>query len=160
MVLASLFVVFIAVTVVMVLLHHSPTATPGRASTEAVISPDAARLQTATQTIDFDTNTARLTLHTISGIPTPPQVAALITPYISSLQHYQTVLSRSAVPAAARAAAANVRTLVSQDAGFLGTIDGLAPIRLGSYLEEFSTTSTQFQKDLGTLERALRARTS
>ena len=159
-VLASLFVVFIAVTVVMVLLHHSTKATARTASTTAVISPDSARLQTATQAIDVDTNTARLTLHTLSGIPTPPQVAAQLTPYISSLRHYQTVLSGAEVPAAARRAAATVRTLVSRDARFLGTIQGLAPLRLGSYLEEFGTTSTQFQKDLGTLERALGAPTS
>ncbi len=141
----------------MVLLHHSTKATPGSASTVADVSPDSARLQTATQAMDVDTNTARLTLHTVSGIPTPPQVAALITPYISSLRHYQTVISGAQVPTAARGAAADVRTLVSRDVRFLGTIYGLAPLSLGSYLEEFSTTSAQFQKDLGTLERALGA---
>ena len=157
---ASLVVVFIAVTAVMILLHHSTKATGGSASTVAVVSPDSARLQTATRAIDVDTNTARLTLHTLSGIPTPPQVAALITPYISSLRHYQAVLSGTQVPTAARGAAANVRTMVARDARFLGTIHGLAPLSLGSYLEELGTTSTQFQKDLGTLERALGAPTS
>ena len=156
-VLVSLFVVFIAVTAVMVLLHHSTKATPGTASTVAAVSPDSARLQTATQAIDVDTNTARLALHTLTGIPTPPQVAALITPYISSLQQYQTVLSGAEVPTAARGAAAAVRTLVSRDVRYLATIHGMAPLSLGSYLEEFSTTSAQFQKDLGTLERALGA---
>ena len=152
--------VFVAVTTVMVLLHHSAKASAGRASTVAVVSPDAARLQTATQAIDVDTNTARLTLHTPTGIPTPAQVATLITPYISSLQHYQKVLSSARVPTAARGAAANLRTLVSRDARLLGTIHGLAPLRLGTYLEEFSLTSIQFQKELGTLERALPAPTN
>jgi hypothetical protein len=155
--LASLFVVFIAVAVVLVLLHHSTTAKARTTSTAAVVSYNAAQLRTATQAIDSETTTARSTLHSLVGIPTLVEVTDLMTPYVSSLQHYQRVLSGAEVPAAARRAAANVHGLVSGDVKFLGGIDGLAPLSLGSYLEQFGTSSTQLQKDLGTLERTLRA---
>jgi hypothetical protein len=158
-VLASLLVAFVAVTVVLVLLHHSGDATPGTTTKVAVVSPDASRLKTATQSINADTSAARSSLHTLSGIPTIGNVATVMNPYVSSLQHYETVLSAVEVPNSARRAAINVRALVSKDVQSLGTINGLAPLRLGSYLEAFGTGSAQLQKDLGTLEHALRAPT-
>jgi len=158
-VLASLLVVFIAVTVVLVLLHHSDNATPGTTSTEAVVSHDASRLKAATQSVNAATNTARSKLLALTGIPTVGKVVVVMNPYVSSLQHYQTILSRVEVPKSARGAAATVRALVSENVQSLGTINGLAPIRLGSYLEEFGTGAAKLQKDLGTLEHALRAPT-
>ena len=82
-----------------------------------------------------------------------------MNPYVSSLQHYQTVLSGVHVPKSARGAATTVRALVSKDVHALGTINGLAPLGLGSYLEQFGTGATKLQKALGTLEHALRAPT-
>jgi hypothetical protein len=158
-VLASLLVVFIAVSVVLVLLLHSGNATPGTTSTVAVVSPDASRLKTATQSINADTSAARSKLHSLSGIPTIGKVATVMNPYVSSLQHYQTVLSVVEVPNSARGAAINVRALVSKDVQSLGTINGLAPLALGSYLEEFGTGSARLQNELDTLEHALRTPT-
>jgi hypothetical protein len=158
-VLASLFVVFVVVMVVMVLLHHSDNPPARAAAKTRVISPGTARLQTATKAIDTDANTTLLALHALKLIPTPVKVATVINPYVSNLQHYQTVLSGVKVPAAARGAAAEVRSLLSRDVPSFATIDGLPPLRLGAYLEEFGTGLAQLQKDLGTLEHALRART-
>jgi hypothetical protein len=158
-VLASLFVVFVVVMVVMVLLHHSDNPPAGKASTTAVVSPETARLQTATRAMSTHASTTLSALHAIHGIPTTVNVATVINPYVSDLERYQTVLSGAKVPTAARGAAAKVRSLLSHDVQSVATIDGLAPLRLGSYLEEFGTGLTQLQKDLGTLEHALRART-
>ncbi len=159
-VLASLFVVFVVVMVVMVLLHHSDNPPAGTASTAAAASPETARLQAATKSMNANATAARTALHSLNGIPTTVKVAAVINPYVSSLRHYQTVLSGAEVPTSARGAAANVRALLSRDVQSLATINGLPPLRLGSYLEEFDPGVTHLQKDLGTLEHALGARTS
>jgi hypothetical protein len=159
-VLASLFVVFVVVTVVMVLLHHSDNPPARTPSTAAVISPETARLQTATRALDSHASTTRSALDSLNGIPTTDKVAGVVNPYVTSLQHYQTVLSSAEVPTAARKAAANVRALLRRDVQSLATIDGLPSLRLGTYLEEFGTGVTQLQKDLGTFEHALRATTS
>jgi hypothetical protein len=158
-VLASLLVVFVAVTGVMILLHHSASGTGGTKNTAGVISPDTAKLQKATRAIDVDTSTARSALLSLHGIPTPGKVAIVMDPYVSSLQHFQTVLSGAKVQPAARSAAANVRASVFRNVQHLDDINGLAPVRLGSYLEEFGSGATQLQKDLGTLERDLRSAT-
>jgi hypothetical protein len=157
-VLASLFVVFVVVMVVMVLLHHSDNPPAGTASSPAALSAGTVRLQAATTSMNADATAARSALHSLKGIPTTVTVAAVINPYVSSLQHYQTVLSRAEVPTSARGAAANVRASLSRDVRALATIDGLPPLRLGSYLEQFDSDLTHLQKDLGTLEHALRAR--
>jgi phage-related minor tail protein len=104
--------------------------------------------------------TARSGLDAITGIPTPAKVAAAINPYVSSLQRYEMTLAGTAVPAAARTAAAGARTLVSQDVQFLSTLSGLAPLRLGSYLEQFGKNATQLQAVLSRLEGELRTATS
>jgi hypothetical protein len=158
-VLASLFVIFVAVTLTLVLLHHSDNPPARTASTAAATSPDTARLQAATKTMGGNLNATRAAFHSLKGIPTIVVVAGIIDPYVSSLQHYQTVLAGAKVPTSARAAAANVRALLSGDAQSLATIHGLPPIRLGTYLEDFLTSATQLQKDLGTLEHALGGRT-
>lgn len=154
-VLASLFVVFLAVTVVMVLLHHSTPAPARTAAKAAVVTPDTGRLQAATKTLNSRTNTTDLALHSLAGIPTPSMVAAVINPYVSSLRHYQSVLSGTEVPSAARGAAAQVRASLSGDVRSLATINGLPPISLGTYLRAFGPDAGQLQKALGTLKRAL-----
>jgi hypothetical protein len=160
--LASLVVVFVAVAVIMSSLHQSTPATAGSrvASTSAVSSSSVSRLQAATDTAAAATTTTRSRLDGISGIPTPAKVAAVINPYVSSLQRYATALAETPAPTAARTAAAGVRTLVSQDVQFLSTIKGLVPLRLGSYLDQFGKNATQLQADLGRLEGELRTATS
>jgi hypothetical protein len=157
-VLASLFVIFAVVMVVMVLLHHSANPPAGKASTTtAVISPETSRLQTATNAMDTDSSAALVALHSLDGIPTTVNVAAVINPYVSTLQHYQTVLSGAKVPTAARGAEAKVQALLSRDVRSLATIDGLPPLRLGTYLVQFGNGVIQLQRDLGTLQHALGA---
>jgi hypothetical protein len=109
--------------------------------------------------MDIHASTAVAALHSLHGIPTTAKVAAVINPYVSTLQHYQTVLSGAKVPIGARGAAAKVSALLSRDVRSLATIDGLPSLRLGSYLEKVGPGVTQLQKDLGTLEHALGART-
>ena len=160
--LASLFVVFVAVAVIISSLHQSTPATAGSrvASTSAVSSSSVSRLQAATDTAAVVTTTTGSRLHAISGIPTPAEVAAVVNPYVSSLQRYEATLAGAAVPTEARTAAAGARTLVSRDVQFLSTIRGLAPLRLGSYLDQFDTNATQLQADLSRLEGELRTATS
>jgi len=158
-VLAGLLVVFVAVTAILVLLHHSTNA-PATTAPKAAVAAPAARLQTATQAVDFDTSNTRATLDSLRGIPTPVKVASVINPFVSALQYYQFVLNGAEVPNNARAAALKVRASVSRDVDSLSTINGLTPFALGSYLEKFGTGTAQLQKELGTLERALRTSTS
>ena len=159
-VLASLVAVFVAVTIVMVLLHHSANATTGATPRTAVTPSASAHLVAATKTADGVTSATRAELLALKSIPTPVTVAALINPYVSSLQQYATVLSGADVSATARTAAADALALAGQDVQFLSTINGLQPIRLGTYLEQFGKDAAQFQKALGTLEHDLSASTT
>ena len=158
-VVSSLVTFFVAVTGVMVLLHHSATAnaTAGTAPTKAVTSSGATQLVAATRVADGATTKTGSELHALKGIPTTVTVAAVINPYVTSLQQYAAALSGPGVPAAARIAADDARALVDQDVQFLSTINGLQPIHLGSYLEQFGKNATQFQRSLGTLEHDLDA---
>jgi len=160
--LASLVVLFVAVAVIMSSLHQSTPATPRprAAATSAVTSSSVSRLQAATDTATAATTATRSRLEAVSGIPTPVEVAVAILPYFSSLQRYETTLAGTAVPTAARTAAAGARTLVRQDMQFLSTLKGLPPLRLGSYLEQFNKNATQLQASLSRLEGDLRAATS
>jgi len=173
---ACLVAVFVAVTVVMVLLHHSANSTStgaapppavtssgsttGAAPPAAVASSGSTRLVAATQVADEATSTTILGLHALKGIPTIVTVAALINPYVSSLQQYANALPGTDVPATAQTAAANALALVGEDVQFLSTINGLQPVRLGSYLEQFGHNAAQFQKALATLEHDLGAPTT
>jgi hypothetical protein len=87
-------------------------------------------------------------------------VAAVINPYFSALQNYETALVGTAVPTTAQGAATAALTQVSQDVQFLGTLNGLAPVLLGSYLGQFGKNATQLQADLSRLEAELRTTTS
>jgi hypothetical protein len=159
-VLASLVAVFVAVTIVMVLLHHSTNATTGATHTAPVTSSHSTHVVAATKTADGVTSTTRSELHALKGIPTLVTVAALINPYVTSLQQYAAVLSGAHVSAKARTAAAQALALARQDVQFLSSINGLPSIRLGSYLEQFGKDAAQFQKALGTLEHDLGASTT
>jgi hypothetical protein len=117
-------------------------------------------LQAGTNTAIAATTTTRSGLDAISGIPTPAEVAAVINPYVLSLQRYETTLAGTPLPTGTRTAAAGVRTLVSQDVQFLGTLKGLAPLRLGTYLEQFGKNATQLQAALSRLEGDLHTATS
>jgi hypothetical protein len=153
--LAALLVVFVGVTGILVLLHHS-TSPPESTAPNAALTSASARLETATQAVDFDARSTRSTLDSLGGIPTPVKVATVINPFVSALQYYQFVLNRAEMPRSALGAAATVRASVSRDVQSLSAINGLTPFHLGSYLENFGTGTTQLRKDLGALERALR----
>jgi hypothetical protein len=159
-VLASLVTFFLAVTAVMILLHHSANATAGTAPTGTVASSDSTQLLAATRVADGATATTGSELHSLKGIPTTVAVAAVVNPYVATLGQYEDTLSGPGVPAAARTAVADARALVGQDVQFLSTINGLEPIRLGSYLEQFGKNAAQFQLALGTLEHDLGASTT
>ncbi len=165
-VLASLFVVFVAVAAILASLHHSAPPSTGRASTptSTVSSADVTRLRTATTAAVAATATAHSGLESLSGIPTLARVAAVINPYVQSLQHYGSVLAETAAPTTARTAAASAHALVTQEVQFLGTINGLQSIGLGSYLDQvgqyldqFGQDSTQLQRTLSSAERGLHA---
>jgi len=170
--LVSLFVVFVAAAVIMSSLHRSTPSTAGprvastpavstpAVSTPAVSTPAVSRLQAATDAATSATTTARSRLDAISGIPTPAKVASVINPYFSALQNYETALVGTAVPTTAKGAASAALTQVSQDVQFLGTLNGLAPVLLGSYLGQFGKNATQLQADLSRLEAELRTATS
>jgi hypothetical protein len=156
-VLASLFVVFAAVAGVMFLLHQSPRAasSPTTTSTPAASTPDTVRMQTATRAAAAATTAARSKLDGMTGFPTTHKVSSVMNPYVATLRRYETVLTGTDTPTAARTAALNALVLVTRDVQLLGTINGLPPVRLGSYLEDFSTNATQLLRTLNTLERAL-----
>ena len=160
--LASLFVVFVAVAVIMSSLHHSTPATAGPRvpSTSAASSSSVFGLQAATYATETATTTTRSSLDAIPGIPTPAKVAAVVTPYLSALQRYET------------SPGGNHRAGLSPDgcrershAGGSGRAipqhhQRTGAIALGSYLYEFGENATQLQANLGRLEGDLRTATS
>ena len=161
--LACLVVVVLAITAILTSLHHSTAADTGSrpASTpKASLASDASRARSATDAVLTATTTAQQGLHSLSGIPTVTKVTAVMTPYISSLQHYRTFLAGSTVPAAARGARANAAAVVKQDLQFLGTIHGLEPLRLGTYLVQFGSNTVELETTLSNFEQVLRSSTS
>lgn len=161
-VLACLFVAFVAVAAVLASLHNPTVATadhPQAASTSVVSSSAVSRLQSATDAADAATSTVRSQLDQIVGIPTLTNVSALINPYVAALQHYAAVLQTTPVPTAAKTTADTARSLVNQDVEFLGTINGLTSLGLGSYLEQFGQISADLRTTLGTLQGDLRSAT-
>ena len=161
-VLACLLVAFVTVAAVLASLHNPTIATPDRpgAASTSVASPlVVSRLQAATDAAVTATRTLRSQLDQISGIPTLPEVTALVNPYVGSLQHYAAVLQTSSVPAAAKTSADTARSLVNQDVEFLGTINGVTSLELGSYLEQFGQISNDLHTALGTFQGELRSLT-
>jgi hypothetical protein len=137
---------------------HNPTvssAGPRAASTPEISSSGVSRVKTATDAADSATTAARSKLDAITGIPTTTNVAAIINPYVTSLQRYETTLSGNAVPAAARTGVDSVRSLVSQDVPFLSTINGLPSLGLGTYLAELGKRFTQLQITFSEIQREL-----
>ena len=161
-VLACLLAVFVAVAAVLASMHN-PTITtadrPQTASTSVASSSAVAQLQAATDAANAATSTILSQLHQIAGIPTIPEVAALLNPYVPSLQHYAAVLQTTSVPTAAKTTADTARTLVNQDVEFLGTINGVSSLGLGSYLEQFGRISNEVQTALGAFKADLRSST-
>jgi hypothetical protein len=92
---------------------------------------------------------------TLSVFPTPPRVATIMNPYVDSLQLYETLASSVEVPKAARTAASTAAVQVHEDIGFLGTINGLPAIQLGSFIDGFFARSTQLQSTMDALQHAL-----
>ena len=164
-VLACLFVVVVAAVFgVRALRHQTTTATappvtaapPARTAPTLPTSQDVARIQTATDAVDSATTAASVGVASMTAFPTPTSVATIMNPYIASLQLYETVLSGSKVPAAARPAVASAQTQLRQDLQFLDTIDGLPAAQLGAYLAQFDSDATHLQTTLSTLEQNLR----
>jgi hypothetical protein len=109
-------------------------------------------VQAAVTGANAATNTARSSLQSLSGFPTPTNVAVVINPYAYALQLYETFLSASAVPAAAWSEKIRADTQMSEDVRFLNTINGLPSLRLGTYMVRFNTVASQLQTTLHTLD--------
>jgi hypothetical protein len=159
-VLACLVLVLVAAVVAVRALRHPATTTPTAktappAAAPVSPSPDAVRMQSATDAVDSATTAAQVGLTSLSDLPTTSNVAKVIYPYISSLQLYESVLADGAVPAPARSAAANAASEVRQELTFLDTISTLPPAQLGAYLQQFGTDATQLQATLSALEQDL-----
>jgi hypothetical protein len=141
---------------------HNPTAAtpPTRTSSTHPVSPSGSgtsRLLAATEAAETATTQVRSTLDTLSGFPTPTNVAPIVNPYVSALQRYETVLAGTVAPPAARTAAAGALSLVRQDVPFLSTINGLPSLSLGTYLAQLDNKASELQLAFGEVESQLRA---
>jgi hypothetical protein len=112
-------------------------------------------MQTATRAAVSATIATRANLDALTGFPTLDKVAAVLNPYASSLQSFERVLTDTDTAAAARTTALSALMLVTGDVQFLGTLNGLPPVRLGSYLVSFGTDVSQLLKTLSTFEGQL-----
>jgi len=161
-VLACLFLAIVAAALAVRAIHH-PTTTagpPAQVTHPVSSSSGAARIQTATDAVDSATTAASVGLTSLAAFPTPTNVEAVINPYVSSLQLYETFLSGTKVPAPAQSAASSAEAQLRQDLKFLDTIVGLPPQQLGAFLGQFDSDATQLQTTLSTLEQNLRASAS
>jgi hypothetical protein len=157
----------VAILVVIVLagvgaraLHGSPasTGTTGPPAHPATLSPatsQAAALADGTNDIVSATTATQAGFAAMKGLPTPATVAVITNPYVDSLQLYAAILAESAVPPSARAADRQVSAQVHSDIDFLESINGLAPVELGTFLHSFYTHAAVLQAQLGALERDL-----
>jgi hypothetical protein len=84
-------------------------------------------------------------------------VAAIVNLYVPTLVRLKTVLGETPLPVSARSAAASAHALAARDVQFLGTINGLPPLKLGTYLVELGTNAIQLQTTLHHLQRQLPA---
>jgi hypothetical protein len=161
-VLLCLLFAFVAVAAILSSRHNPNAATvsPPGGTTSELTSSAVSRVQEATNAAATATTAARSKLAALPGIPTPTDVAAIVNPYVSALQSYETTLTGTDLPATARTTVGAVRSLVKQDVQFVSTIDGLPPLGLGTYLAEFGTRSTQLQTTLSETQRELRTATS
>jgi len=157
---ACILLVVVVGAVVLGSVHRNPSSPAASPPTTASTAPPSAaaisQVQSATDAVDSATTGARAGLDSLSGFPTPSNVSTVINPYIASLRLYEAYMSGAAVPEVAQPAAATAEAQVGHELTFLETIDGLPPIRLGAFLQEFATDSTQLQTSLTTLEQDLR----
>jgi hypothetical protein len=153
-----LVLVFVAGAVVLASLHHSPKAPTGPAAalTSSASASDVAQMLAATKAADAANTKAQAKLHPLPGFPTPAKVSKVIDPYVRALQRYKTALADIPVPASARTLDVSAHALVTRDLHFLGTINGLPPLRLGSYLEEFGRGADTLHTTLASLQRELK----
>ena len=143
--------------------RHSPTAPTGRsgaASPSEVSSSAVSRVEEATDAAGVAATAARSALNDIPGIPTLTNVAAIINPYVTSLQRYGATLAGNPVPGRAQTTIGGVRSLVRQDAQYLSTVNTLPSLDLGTYLAEVSRRSAQLQMAFSEVKGALHAPTS
>jgi hypothetical protein len=140
-------------------IHRAPSAPSPSHSTTASTAPTSgaaiSQVRSATDEVASATSGARAGLASLSGFPTPDNVATVINPYVASLRLYEAFMSDATVPVAARSAASTAEAQVRQDVSFLETIDGLPPIGLGAFLQQFATDTTQLQTSLTALEQDL-----
>jgi hypothetical protein len=135
---------------------HSNSAPPATAATPGASSAaNIARLESAITDVQSASSGAQAGMTTLSVFPTPPRVATIMNPYVDSLQLYETLASSVEVPKAARTAASTAAVQVHEDIGFLGTINGLPAIQLGSFIDGFFARSTQLQSTMDALQHAL-----
>lgn len=152
---------FAFVAVAAIRSSHNPT-TPAASPRVAPPAPEVAssRVLKATHAADAAIILTRSALDAISGLPTLTNVAAIINPYVSALQNYETALTGAVVPSQSLSTLSGVRSLVRQDAQFLGTINVLPSLDLGTYLAEAGRRSTQLQAALSELRGELHTATS
>ena len=140
-------------------IHRAPSAPSASSPTTASTTPPSdvaiSQLQSATEEVASATTGARAAMAALSGFPTPNNVATVVNPYVASLRLYETFMSGAAVPAASQSVAATAAAQVRQDVSFLETINGLPPVGLGAYLQQFGVDTTQLQTTLTSLEQDL-----
>jgi hypothetical protein len=161
LVLACLVLVALAATLAVKSLHPKPLPTsPPAHAVHPPVSPDAARIDTATEEVGSATTGAQAAIASMTSFPTPASVATIINPYVSSLQLYETALAGSKVPPPAATAAATAEAEARQDLTFLDTIHGLPPVQLGAFLNQVRAETAQLQTTLSGLEQSLRTPTT
>ena len=133
--------------------HHS-TRTPAPTPAKSDLL-QTARIRAATDEANLATTTALAGMSPLSYLASPNVVAQVANPYAESLQLYASFLSGAQVPAQARSVTAQVLAEAQSDASFLGTIRGIAPGQLGSYLHSFYANAAQLQTSLIALENQL-----
>ncbi len=159
---ACLLVAVLAATAILTSLHHS-TANPGPsgATTPKVSpAPGTNRVGVATAAALTATREAQHGLLSVKGFPTVKKVAAVINPYMSSLQDYKHFLSGLSVPPAALGAERVAAAEVNGDLAFLSTINGLESLHLGTWLVQFGSNTVDLQTALSTFEQVLHVPTS
>jgi hypothetical protein len=141
-------------------LHGSPASTassspPAHGASSSPGTSQVAALADGTNDIVSATTATQAAFAAMKGLPTPATVAVITNPYVDSLQLYAAILAESAVPPSARAADRQVSAQVRSDIDFLESINGLAPVELGTFLKSFYVHAAMLQAQLGALERVL-----
>ena len=155
--LAALFVAVVICAVVIVHAGRARSETQPPAATTSPVSSGAqlSHLESAISDVQSASSGAQAGLTSLAGFPTPQRVAAVVNPYVDSLQLYQNVAAGVTVPTEARSAFASANDQVAQDITFLKGINGLPPVQLGSFIDEFLAHSTQLQATLDRLQQDL-----